>query len=280
MEINTTGSIPVQFEKERPAQVACANCGTPVELNYCPSCGQRHMQGRFRIADLASDFFHNYFGTDSGVLFTFREMFFRPGHAVNEFLDGRRQPYLKPVQFYLLMLTFYFIVSEVLNVNLFQMSQELTSDLGYTPKPDVVQKPAVQVFNKAMTENIKVIFTVLLFVQAWSLQVFYRKKKYYYTELLIFTLYLYGISFVLAALQTAVYAIHMPRTAHVVTFYLFYIAHYVYLIWAVHQFFGDRGWKSWGKSLLTFLFSMVLFALLSGVVGFVFGAAYTILQKH
>ncbi len=280
METFTKPSLPVQFGKEIPVKVACANCGTPVDLKYCPACGQKHMRGRFLMRDLASDFFHNYLGTDSGFLFTFREMLLRPGHAVNQFLTGRRKPYLKPVQFYLLMLTFYFVVSEVLNVNLLEMSRELTSGLGYKPSPEKLQKEAVLSFNNLFTENIKVIFTVLLFILAWSLWVFYRKKNYNYTELLVFTLYTYGVSFAIASFQTALFAADMPGAAHLGTFYGFYVISNAYLIWAMHQFFGDRGWKSWGKTLLTYLFSMVVFFLLSALAGGVFGFTYAYLHKH
>jgi hypothetical protein len=280
MEIFTSQSLPVQLEKEIPVKVACANCGTPVELNYCPACGQRHLKGRFRMVDLASEFFHNYLGTDSGLLFTFREMLLRPGHAVNQFLDGRRKPYLKPVQFYLLMLTFYFVVSEVLNVNLLEMSQELTSSFGYSPSPEKLKSEAVQSLQTVLTENIKVIFTILFFLLAWSLRVFYRKKKYNYTELLVFTLYTYGISFALASVQTALFAISLPKAAHLVIFFTFYALSNAYLVWAIHQFFGGRGWKSWGKSLFVYLFSSVMFFLFSGVAGAVFGFTYAYLHKH
>ncbi len=91
----------------------------------------------------------NYLGTDSVFFFTIRQMLIRPGLAVNEFLNGKLKPFLKPVQFYLLMLTFYFIVSETLDVNLLQMSQQLSSDLGYAPKQELYQNKAYQ----KLTEN-------------------------------------------------------------------------------------------------------------------------------
>ncbi len=33
----------------------------------------------------------------------------------------------------------------------------------------------------------------MLFVLAWSIRFFYPKKNYTYTELLVFTLYIYGL---------------------------------------------------------------------------------------
>jgi len=85
----------------------CANCGTAVPLHYCPNCGQKHSEGRLHLRHLVSEFAHNYLGTDSGFFFTLRQLLFRPGHAINEFVGGKRKPYLKPVQFYLLMLTLF-----------------------------------------------------------------------------------------------------------------------------------------------------------------------------
>lgn len=279
MYTTTSPAVAAEAEKTVAVATACANCGTAVALHYCPNCGQKRTEGRLHMRHLASEFVHNYLGTDSGFFFTIRELLVRPGHAVNAFLEGKRKPFLKPVQFYLLMLTLFFIVSEVLNVNPMDIGMEVNRDLGYAPDPEKMARKEYQLAVEMYSQNLKVIFSVLLFVLAFAMKVLYRKQPYTFTEVLVFSMYLYGISYLFSCLLTALLAVNLSPAVHSFLLYFIYFACLVYMIWAMKQFYGGKGVKGWLKAFGAHLLSYAFFLLLVVVVGLVAGIAWSLINR-
>ncbi|MBD0255478.1 MAG: DUF3667 domain-containing protein [Cytophagales bacterium] len=262
----TTPVATAERQETLHAPAACANCGTPVELHYCPNCGQKHAEGRLHMGHLLSEFAHNYLGTDSGFFFTLREMIVRPGHAVNEFLAGKRKPYLKPVQFYLLMLTLFFVVSELLNVNPLEMGTQMNQDLGIQTSKAIQAKKKYQQTVEVLSQNLKVIFSALLLLQALTMKMFYRKSPYTFTELMVFSLYLYGVSYLLSCLLSLLMVAHLPHPLHSVLVAGICLPSIVYVIWAIRQLYGGGGVRSWLKAgaayVVSYLFLMAFFVAL------------------
>lgn len=92
----------------------CLNCGTNVQLTYCPECGQREIDSdptlREFLHELAEEFLH----WDGKLLATFRLLVMRPGALTCEYLDGRRIRYISPLRLYLTCsLLFFFLASVV-----------------------------------------------------------------------------------------------------------------------------------------------------------------------
>ena len=79
----------------------CLNCGTNVQLTYCPECGQREIDSdptlREFLHELAEEFLH----WDGKLLTTFRLLVARPGALTCEYLAGRRVRYISPLRVYL-----------------------------------------------------------------------------------------------------------------------------------------------------------------------------------
>jgi hypothetical protein len=279
MYTTTTPVATAERQALIPAPAACANCGTAVDLHYCPNCGQKHAEGRLHMGHLLSEFAHNYLGTDSGFFFTLRQMLLRPGHAINEFLDGKRRPYLKPVQFYLLMLTLFFVVSELLNVNPLEMGSRVNRDLGIRPSTELLAKKKYQQTVEVLSQNMKVIFSTLLFMLAFTMKLLYRKRPYTFTELLVFTLYLYGASYLFSCLLSLLMVAHLPHTLHSVLNATIYLLSTVYTAWAIYQFYGGGGVRGWLKAGATYLVSFLFLIVLSVVVGVVIGIGGKLIDK-
>ena len=77
----------------------CATCGRHVEENFCAHCGEKRHDGhdfslRHVLAEAAEAFFH----VDSKVFLTLRILVTRPGQLAVEFFQGRRKPYMSPLQ--------------------------------------------------------------------------------------------------------------------------------------------------------------------------------------
>ncbi|CAN5584342.1 DUF3667 domain-containing protein [soil metagenome] len=91
----------------------CLNCGTNVQLAYCPECGQPEVDSdpTFRefLHELAEEFLH----WDGKLGRTFRLLVTRPGALTNEYLAGRRVRYISPLRVYLTCSLLFFFVSAV-----------------------------------------------------------------------------------------------------------------------------------------------------------------------
>jgi hypothetical protein len=96
-----------------PASNPCLNCGTNVQLHYCPECGQRAIDPdptlREFLQELAQEFLH----WDGKLFTTFRMLFTRPGALTLEYLVGRRTSFISPLRLYLTCSVLYFFVSAV-----------------------------------------------------------------------------------------------------------------------------------------------------------------------
>jgi hypothetical protein len=230
--------------------VTCKNCSAEVERNYCPVCGQKRIVQRLTFRNIYKEFLHDYLGFD------------RPGHMVNEYLNGRRKPYLKPLQYYLVLLTLYFVISSLFNIDLMQLGQSITQDAGLNTQHSPQVQEKIQKFNTLFNSNLKVITTLMIPITALALLVVYRKKKYNYTELLVFTFYTYGLTMAFYCVQNLLLAFPLPVLPSKILFYGLLVVGYVYMIFAIQQFFSTKGWAGILKAVWALVFSYIMYILL------------------
>lgn len=85
----------------------CKNCSAPVSGNYCAECGQRTDTHRIDWHWLVHEVQHSIFHVDKGLFHTLKELFVRPGHAIREFLEGRRVQHFRPVALVMVLAAVY-----------------------------------------------------------------------------------------------------------------------------------------------------------------------------
>ncbi|WP_273443935.1 DUF3667 domain-containing protein [Neolewinella agarilytica] len=84
---------------------ACLNCQTAFSGHFCPNCGQKASTRRYSWSYVFSkDFLSDIFNFDRGFLHTLRDLSYRPGHLVNDYLQGKRKTYFNAVGFLLIVL--------------------------------------------------------------------------------------------------------------------------------------------------------------------------------
>lgn len=90
--------------------VSCQNCGEALLGNYCHHCGEKKiLSGDYSFLRMITDGFEALTNMDSKFFKTFAPLLFRPGHLTNEHIKGRRKPYMKPFQLYLICNLIFFI---------------------------------------------------------------------------------------------------------------------------------------------------------------------------
>lgn len=101
----------------------CPTCGAPNTTAYCGHCGERRLEPsptglRNRLERLlrsAVDFDGRFWGS-------YRVLLRSPGELTAAYLGGRRQPFMGPLQLFLITNFVFFIVQSVTGVNVFSGS--------------------------------------------------------------------------------------------------------------------------------------------------------------
>lgn len=81
----------------------CKNCSFQFQGNYCPQCGQSSHEQRIDARYILHDVPHSIFHIDQGFFYTLKSMFTRPGAIIDEFLEGQRVKYFRPLAYVVIM---------------------------------------------------------------------------------------------------------------------------------------------------------------------------------
>lgn len=116
-----------------PTDPQCANCGAPLQGEFCHVCGQSVHSVLKPVHGMLEDTLDLVLNVDGRVVHTLPPLFLRPGFLTMEYFAGRRVRYLAPfrLMFALCLLAFFVL--------------PLTLDSGSTFTPNVnVQSPGFQ----------------------------------------------------------------------------------------------------------------------------------------
>ncbi len=109
----------------------CKNCGHRFEGEFCNHCGQTAETKRLNFHYLRHQLTHSLFHINAGLFYTIKQLFLRPGHAIRDYLEGKRVNYITPFSFVLILTGFYILLCHWLGLNLFSASEEsLKSGIG------------------------------------------------------------------------------------------------------------------------------------------------------
>ena len=92
-----------------PQNGPCLNCGTQLNSNFCPQCGQKNRSYHISLKDFFADFMEELLDVDSRVLRSLKLLFSKPGFLTTEYVKGRRINYLPPVRIYLVASVVFFL---------------------------------------------------------------------------------------------------------------------------------------------------------------------------
>ena len=163
----------------------CRNCGTPVTKKYCENCGQRTSVYKVSFKETIHDFIDVAFSLNAPLFITLKQLVVNPGIILEEYVEGKRKKYYKPVAFFIITAVVYLVIR---------------SAIGFDPfKDTVVEVESTQdgqLLTKArdfMLFNInKLLFILVLTLALFSKLFFY--KRYSLAEYLAISFYLTGMN--------------------------------------------------------------------------------------
>lgn len=100
----------------------CKNCNNSFEGNYCNNCGQSARTDRINFLLFKHDTNQGISRIDSGILYSVRQLFTRPGDTIREYVEGKRVKHYKPVSLVIILATTYGIMFHYFKVDLIKNS--------------------------------------------------------------------------------------------------------------------------------------------------------------
>ena len=136
---------PLSAEKH-----VCATCHTEFHGNYCPRCGQKSTIGRYSFKTAFLTFLDVWGLGNRGMFRTIRDLLFRPGYMIRDYLSGMQMAYFPPFKMFFLVITLSVLVDSGLNI---KMTNTLNNTFTTTTKEDVSKEPD-QALNDKDSKNI------------------------------------------------------------------------------------------------------------------------------
>lgn len=227
----------------------CKNCGQQVEGKYCSHCRQDVHTERLTWREIARQVRNATVDVDRGFFFTVREMFFRPGATLRNYLEGKRVNYSNPFFFVLLTAGFASLLFTTFDVSLPVQSINLEQ---------------IERLNSLVAQKyfvlVGIFFVTMLSVSDGLL---YRRSNLNGAELLVVNTFQAGQVLVITLMFFPLLLMQDryvdPGAANSGVRTLLKAIIFVYLVWARWQLFSPNG-EAWSRVLSVIqVVSLVLF---------------------
>lgn len=177
----------------------CKNCGEILSGNFCSHCGQNARVDKISVSNLLSELSESIFQFNSGLLYTLKELFIRPGKSIQNFLNGKRKVYFKPIAYVLLFSTVYFLVSKITNQNTWMNDLIFGFSQGAYDSGEEIEIPKIIIW---FADNYA--YTALLLIPIFSFASYlcFLRFEANYLEHIVLNCYITGQQAILYTLFT------------------------------------------------------------------------------
>lgn len=231
--------------------MTCSNCQKTFSSNFCPNCGQSSSEGKIDFNYFKDEISENFFYTDKGFFFTVKMLFSRPGPMIQDYLEGRRVGYIKPIEYVTVMTA----ISTILVKGVSYLKESYLKSQGKDFKDDT----ALNFFASDFS-----LFIFLMIPSASLVTwLFFRRKEYTYWE------HFLANTYIGAQLTIIWFLLHLcslfwlfltkdPTQNYFNVMIVFYMALFLYLYGSV---FGHLMGKHYSMTKLIILLSVMNFIL-------------------
>ncbi|MBL7781981.1 MAG: DUF3667 domain-containing protein [Saprospiraceae bacterium] len=227
----------------------CKNCQSEVTQQYCPNCGQpaslKRIDGHYIVHEI-----EHLLHFEKGLLYTIRELVKNPGQTVRRFISEDRSRLVKPVMFIIITSLIYTLVNHYFHL-----------EDGYVNYETSVPNTTGQIFKWIQDHYGYSNMLMGLFIALW-VKFFFRKSAYNFYEILILLCFVMGVGMLIFALFAL-----LEQLTHTKLMQVASIIGFVYIAWAIGQFFGKARAINFVKAFAAYILGMITFSLAAILLG-------------
>jgi len=227
--------------------VVCPSCSSKISTRFCPECGAEAEVKRIDRNYIFQEVRAVFLNFERGFFYTVKELAFRPGNLVRQFLYGDRRKLYKPISFVVISSILYSLISHYLGHNIVS----------------VKKNDNVSVIFVWITENYAYSNLLEILFLALTLNWFFKKQGYNYYENIIALSYFTGFSMLIGIVFVIFDSIVKTPMVDVI-FPLIAIA---YAIYALAHFYRQHSFVTYFKLLVAYVSGFLLFALSAVLLG-------------
>lgn len=172
----------------------CKNCGSVINENFCPNCGQKKSVSRITWSFIFKEILHFFTHVEKGFIGSTIRMWANPGAFTKSYIDGQRKNKQPPVSFLVVWAAIFVLVRKMM-IFLFDYKMEILST------PSFVNREAATYYLNHVT------YLTIVFIPVWTSISFFvgaMFKRINFAEAIVICFYSYGIFFLLLSLVTLI----------------------------------------------------------------------------
>lgn len=227
----------------------CKKCKSEVRQNYCSNCGTpitlKRINGQYILKEIGS-----VLNFDKGILYTIRELLFRPGKNIQTFIHEDRNRLVKPIIFIIITSLIYMIAQQFLHF-----------EDGYVNTGGFEESAITKIFGWIQSNYGYANILMAIFIAGW-IKIFFRKYDCNFFEILILLCFAMGIGMLIYTVFGIIESTTKIRVLHIGG-----IIGLLYASWAIGQFFDKNKKVNYLKGFLSYLLGMITFFLGAIILG-------------
>jgi len=241
----------------------CKSCGYSISEEFCGRCGEKSSNKRLTVKDVFADFLSNTLDLEYPLLRTIKGLTLKPGVVCREYIEGKRKPYYKPFQYYLLTLAVFFLVFYASDLKMSDYMSAFDSEFLRERFGEGVEEMEKNLANVTNAYSRLLMFSLIPITSFFSWLLF-RKSGYNMTENFVMNLYL-------SAHGTLIGLIGIPLSLISFTVYLAVtgVGSLAYELWGFKQFFQVKTGTVLARGILVLILASATLALLNLSIAYV-----------
>lgn len=199
---------------------------------------------------------------ESGYLYTIKELIFRPGKTVNNFLFVDRKRYVKPLIFLffnsvIFKLIFHFFHIEYIFFN-------LNTEAASNNNSQLSHYLETKLINEWLNSHIEYTLIIIgIFISFW-LKLFLRKRNLNLFEVLVMICYFLGQSLIFLSITALLEKVFKVNTIFAIGLTVCTL----YLLFGITDFYGKKQFSTYINVVLSIILGIISYSLLLVVLSF------------
>lgn len=228
----------------------CSSCQSELFGEFCSNCGQaqklKRINGKYILSEIGS-----ILNFEKGILFTIRELVFRPGLNIRKYILEDRNRLVKPIVFLIVCSLIYSLCMQFFHF-----------EDGYIDH-SFEKESATTSMLKWVSENYGYANILMAFFIAVWIKVFFKKYGYNFFEIIILLCYVMGIGMLLFTIFGIIASFTTIKVMNIAS-----IIGIIYLSWAIGQFFDQKKYINYLKAFFSYSLGFLTFTAGVFLVGF------------